>query len=143
MAPGAEDFEEKPRSFFPGVRKHLARVPVPPVKPIQDPRENPAGAVELCRALLTDCLGLKPYDGLDELLAAAAEFAPPSDHRGHAVVGLVHFCHYLLFTERLSARQRKSALTWVKASVVAAASRVASRRYEELLQPFEVGPRER
>lgn|GEM_PF-5927083 len=90
---------------------------------------------DLCRALLRD-LELE-----ESLLHAASEFVNST----HSVVGLVHFCHYLVFTGRIgSDANAREAIAWVKEQVVAAAATTKARaRFQELLEPLLNAPRER
>jgi hypothetical protein len=103
---------EVPRSRSPLARR--AAAPRPEVR-----------ETDLCRALLLEC------DASDELLLVASEFT----HSSHSVVGLVHFCHYLLYSGRVGDARR--AVAWVKERVERTGAKSRAReRFRELLEPF-------
>ncbi|MCA2961333.1 MAG: hypothetical protein IOD12_13860 [Silvanigrellales bacterium] len=102
-------FGKVPRSLLPRVRK---------AKPSEGERD-------LCRSLLSHCEVSEGH------LAVAAEFLNSS----HSVVGLVHFCHYLIFSGHVE--DVEQAVSWVKERVDGSPpSTKARERYLELLAPY-------
>lgn len=127
------------------VRAFLKKEGPPPVaiKPMNaDDREPKSGSPrlrklksggrnkDLCGDLLVHC-------GVSEShLAVAAEFVNSS----HSVVGLIHFCHYLVCAGHVE--DAREAVCWVQEHVEASSPHSKAReRFRELLAPYANRPR--
>jgi hypothetical protein len=103
--------------------------PVPPDEKASSLARQGRKEKDLCLALIRHCGAAESH------LAVAAEFVASS----HSVVGLVHFCHYLVFVGQI--RDAAAAAAWVKDRVdQAPPTSKARQRYQELLAPLLTRP---